>query len=281
MINNAIERIEQLESIEYAALSCYTPKDAIYVIVNKDLGGYKVISTERFSYNSKFVCMDYYSNLININKPVDAKKKILSNNYLTFFCRKLSELTEQIIDNYYARTGTQENYTLHKAFIKNNLKNFNKISDGHLLKVFFLDDIEKYVTEGKRYLYENILSAKTKIEKNDIHEYGVPQLVNMNAKKPYLYNLTRGTKKYKQYPLLFEAEEAYKRKCFLDILRSLYKKKYNMLYIMESGKMIPSNINMPCKFKIVNGLVFCFAIDSKGEIDIQNMEIISGYNPRL
>lgn len=50
---------------------------------------------------------DYYSKLINMNKPVDTKKIIHSNNYLSFFIKKENisngKLTEDIIDGYYER----------------------------------------------------------------------------------------------------------------------------------------------------------------------------------
>ena len=47
---------------------------------------------------------DYHSKLISMNKPIDIKKVIHSNNYLAFAVKKESittKLTEAIIDNYY------------------------------------------------------------------------------------------------------------------------------------------------------------------------------------
>ena len=47
---------------------------------------------------------DYHSKLISMNKPMDSKKVIHSNNYLAFAVKKDSitiKLTEAIIDNYY------------------------------------------------------------------------------------------------------------------------------------------------------------------------------------
>ena len=47
---------------------------------------------------------DYHSKLISMNKPMDSKKIIHSNNYLSFAVKKDSitiKLTEAIIDNYY------------------------------------------------------------------------------------------------------------------------------------------------------------------------------------
>ena len=48
---------------------------------------------------------DYYSGLIDMNKPIDGKKIIHSNNYLSFFVKKDSfvngKLTNEVIENYY------------------------------------------------------------------------------------------------------------------------------------------------------------------------------------
>lgn len=58
MIAEAISRIEEKESMENVALKYHIPDNAIYVIVDKDFS-YKIISKERFSFNSKFVAMDF------------------------------------------------------------------------------------------------------------------------------------------------------------------------------------------------------------------------------
>ena len=63
---------------------------------------------------------DYHSKLISMNKPIDSKKVIHSNNYLAFAVKKESivtgKLTEVIIDNYYD--------TL-KNPLEKNIKNLN------------------------------------------------------------------------------------------------------------------------------------------------------------
>ena len=100
MLLDAISRIEKKDKIENIALKLHIPSNATYVVVDKDFN-FKIISKERFSFNSKYVAMDFYSQIISMNKPVDKKKLITSNNYLTFFCKNFEKLTFEIIDNYY------------------------------------------------------------------------------------------------------------------------------------------------------------------------------------
>lgn len=69
----------------------------------------KMIINNKDSYDIEdynyFKELDYISRLISMQKPIDSKKIIHSNNYLSFFIRKESlsngKLTKEIIDNYY------------------------------------------------------------------------------------------------------------------------------------------------------------------------------------
>ena len=72
MIQDAIKRIERSNAIESVALKLHLPSDATYVIVDKDFN-HRIISKERFSFNSKYVAMDFYSQLVNLNKALDKK----------------------------------------------------------------------------------------------------------------------------------------------------------------------------------------------------------------
>lgn len=66
---------------------------------------------------------DYHSKLISMNKPMDSKKIIHSNNYLAFAVKKDSittKLTEAIIDNYYntLKTPLEKKYKKSKEASK-------------------------------------------------------------------------------------------------------------------------------------------------------------------
>lgn len=95
----------------------YIPADGSYIIVDAEgkIKNYQDIKLDKKkrgtseavvkgSYFKEICFYDYHSKLISMNKPVDSKKVIHSNNYLSFAVKKesiTSKLTETIIDNYY------------------------------------------------------------------------------------------------------------------------------------------------------------------------------------
>ena len=95
----------------------YIPADGSYIIVDAEgkIKNYQDIKLDKKkrgtseavvkgSYFKEICFYDYHSKLISMNKPVDSKKVIHSNNYLAFAVKKesiTSKLTETIIDNYY------------------------------------------------------------------------------------------------------------------------------------------------------------------------------------
>lgn len=98
-------------------LNEYIPADGSYIIVDAEgkIKNYQDIKLDKKkrgtseavvkgSYFKEICFYDYHSKLISMNKPVDSKKVIHSNNYLSFAVKKesiTSKLTETIIDNYY------------------------------------------------------------------------------------------------------------------------------------------------------------------------------------
>ena len=107
----------ELEDDSNLILDEYIPADGSYIIVdnNGKIKKYQDIKLDKKkrgtseavvkgSYFEEICFYDYHSKLISMNKPVDSKKVIHSNNYLAFAVKKesiTSKLTEAIIDNYY------------------------------------------------------------------------------------------------------------------------------------------------------------------------------------
>ena len=107
----------ELEDDNNLILDEYIPADGSYIIVDAEgkIKNYQDIkldkkkrgtseAVEKGSYFKEICFYDYHSKLISMNKPVDSKKVIHSNNYLAFAVKKesiTSKLTETIIDNYY------------------------------------------------------------------------------------------------------------------------------------------------------------------------------------
>lgn len=108
----------ELENDDKLILGSYIPAEGSYIIVKND--GQIKYSDIKIDKKNKdknpLICTDaailkdirfydYHSKLISMNKPIDSKKIVHTNNYLAFAVKKESittkKLTEAIIDNYY------------------------------------------------------------------------------------------------------------------------------------------------------------------------------------
>lgn len=277
MLKQIIDRIEQRDTIENVAIDYHKPSNAVYITVNKDFN-YKIISKERFSFNSKYSMMDFYSNIISTNKSVDTKKQISSNNYLTFFCKNNGKLNNEIIDKYYERLNTPEEHLIYRDWIKENIfEIFKEMEKNKLVKIFFVNNpIEKFITLGKEYLQNNILSNKLTIDDN---VYGNSAFINLNAHKPFLKNKTRKV----QVPIPIDIEEAIKIKYLQDIFIGFYKRGYEVTYIMEDGRLYPINLGAGegINRSFTNGIIIAYKLDNRGNLIILDMDVIPSYSPYL
>ena len=276
MIAEAISRIEEKESIESVALKCHTPNSATYIVVDKNFN-YKIISKERFSFNTKYVAMDFYSQIINLNKALDKKKLISSNNYLSFFCSNFEKLTEEIIDNYYKKAQTPEECLIYRDWIKENIfKIYEELREQQKkgtikIKLFFKANLEEYIKLNNMYLKNNVLSNTEEINKE---LFGNSPFVNLNVKKPFLKTYSRKTAN----PYMVNTEEGIKYKYFADILYSLLRKRKTLLYILEDGTLIPLEEGEMPKRDIANALLISFELNSRGNLIINHMDEVARYN---
>ncbi len=182
---------------------------------------------KRSSYSGElwefFRTVDFYSQLVDMNKSVDPKKQIHSNNIYSI-AFKAALLTEganaeenckvSIIRYYQALRSAQTNDAKlvsdyhftppDEQIIKHNQEyavslipyiekqiSKRKISSNVYIKLYFMADIAEYIQESKRYLIPKIFN---KNEYNvDIAGklYGLSNCnMGMNAKKPYLEHKT-------------------------------------------------------------------------------------------
>lgn len=212
---------------------------------------------------------DYLSRLLDMNKPIDGKKQIHSNNYLSFFVKNnvLSEKKKELeesIEKYYEilknpflkydkgekkrvytqleeKLGkpTEEKIQKNYEWIKENLyKIKEEIKDGkEYIKIFFDEDIEEYKKENERYVIPNIYnSVDYNVIIND-ETYGLPNNnLNLNSKKPYLENKTR-KEKY-TVPYLLNEKEVFKQKKFFDYLYNMANSGKRNIYISSDKKEI-------------------------------------------
>lgn len=258
--------------------------------------------------NNKFnhICFyDYNSQIISINKSIEKKKLVQSNNYLCFFIKKDSltngKLTKDIIDNYYdILSNPREKYNSAKGkelydfaekeigkvnidrlesirnWIKDNIFNLPKevIEGKGYLKIFFEYPNEDYINEGKRYLIPNIFNKNDFTELVDDTIYGLPDNnISMNDKKPYVGNNTR----INRAPYLVEINNVIKQKEFFDLLNNFVSDGKLNVYISDNDIKAYDDGKFPDKD--FNGI---FIRLNKGtEVEIQDYDIITGFKRKL
>lgn len=303
----------------------YIPKEGTYIIVEPNNKGVLEITTkDEIKFDKKLgdidrtiekislICkMDYYSNLMDMNKPVDSAKIIHSNNYISFFIKKENlssgKLTDKIIENYFenlrnwksrgigkvktkdARAAVSdmcdelesslgdidlEKLEMTKTWIFENLKNLDINTDSkNYLKIFFLFDIDLFEKEGNRYMLLNLYNSNDYMVDINGEKLGLPNYnMGMNAKKPYLENKTRKTK----IPFMLNLEDALYQKKIFDLL-DIYanKRKYN-IYIDDEVKALADNEIIDRDF---SGIYL--RIQKGKETEIHDVDIISDYSPNL
>lgn len=301
-------------------LDTYIPADGTYLIV--DSQGNILVNTDivkdkktkkidRSDPAFPQICFcDYQSQLISMNKPVDPKKIIHSNNYLAFFVKKESivsgKLTEAIIDGYYdilenpAEKKYQKSkeatriYKLYEETAgevdKEAVERCREWIKGHIfhlenvdlekkdyLKIFFAADKEEYEKEGQRYILPNIYNNnKFNVEIED-KVYGVPDNnLGMNAKKPFLAMKTKKCK----IPYLLDGEEAVLQKEFFDYLMNLVSGGKYHVYVDTERKEIYGCANGEAPEKIETGYYFRMK-KGKSEAEIYGVDNIPGYSRKL
>lgn len=299
-------------------LDSYIPADGTYVIVDIEENVFTVKETIEVKFDkkekkinlseyelNKIRELDYNSRLIDMNKPIDNKKIIHSNNYLSFFIKKDKfptptdkdkKLTNEIIDSYYdilsnpylkyksgkpkeiykeveSELGEVNVNILNniKAWIKKNIFEIGKECKGKdYLKIFFNYPLDMYIKENKRYVVPNIYNKNDYNQKIDEVLYGLPNdNMGLNSKKPYLENKTRKTK----VPYLIDSNEVLLQKKFFDFLMNFASEGKCNIYISDSieGK---SNEELP-----YNNFCGSYIRIKKGkELEIQNYDKIVGYS---
>lgn len=301
-------------------LDSYIPADGTYIIVEKDggIGGSVDIKLDKkkneVDRSNKYftdICRyDYNSQLISMNKPVDAKKIIHSNNYLSFWVKKESivsgKLTDEIIDGYYEILANPlekkykkskeaskiyqlfeetegavqiEEIEKNKLWIKEHIYHLNDVDMNRkdYLKIFFEADHEIYEREGKRYFLPNIYNSNDYNVEIENTVYGLPDNnVGMNAKKPLLSIKTR---KYAA-PYLLDGDQVMRQKLFFDYLMNLASARKYHVYVDTEYKKIEAYSNDQEPKSVESGYYFRIK-KGKNEAEIQTQDNIVDYRQIL
>ncbi|WP_278403009.1 hypothetical protein [Megamonas rupellensis] len=248
---------EMLKHEDNLNLKGYIPADGSYIIVKQD-GNVKnadINFDKKTKETRSLICTDdtllsdicfydYHSKLISMNKPIDSKKVIHSNNYLAFAVKKESivtgKLTEVIIDNYY---DTLKN-PLEKKYKKSKSKEASKIYkkfeeeysavDEELLEkcrswikqhIFSIDKLINVDLEKKEYLKiffevfdvnedeKDIKNENRELFIQEDNRYIYPNIYN---KSEYIINIQKGLDK-DRYGLPYYGINMNDKKPFLKI----------------------------------------------------------------
>lgn len=318
MLNQALQIFKKIydQVGDALILDSYVPADGTYIIVkpkDDDFVIDEIINIkldkktgyiDRTNGYFKSICFaDYYSRLIDMNKPIDSKKIIHSNNYLSFFVKKDSltnrKLTEEIIDNYYnvlenpdvkykknkkaselystikKQYGDADKELLNKirAWIKKNVFSILKDdSGGNYLKIFFYypDEFKK---EGQRYFIPNIYNNNDFNANLNGKIYGLPNdNMGLNSKKPYLENKTRKS----TAPYLIDQNEVMLQKKFFDYLMNQAAIGKVNIYMGDSILPLRNEETLDRDF---TGIYL--RIKKGKEVEIHDFDIIPMYKPNL
>ena len=317
MIDEALEVFKKIydKEGEKLVVNKHIPKDGTYILVNIKSG--KIIEKLNIFYDKKskkidgelnqyygyFRAFDYYSNLVDMNKPMDPKKTIHSNQIYSFFIKKESirenKLTKAIIEGYKKnllnpeeKYNSKEGKELYKNIAKklpkiekdivediflwiednvneNLLENDNKKD---YLKIFFVEEdldksLEVFKNEHKRYIIPNIFNSNDYNKKIGETIYGLSNNnMGLNAKKAFLENETRRV----STPYLVNTDEILLQYAFYNYLLPEVKQGNYFIYFTEN-EIIPRTYKEGCP----NGAKYLLNASYSKDVDIKNFNVIS------
>ena len=317
MIDEALEVFKKIydKEGEKLVVNKHIPKDGTYILVNKK--SEKIIETLNISYDKKnkkingelnqyygYVrAFDYYSNLVDMNKPMDPKKTIHSNQIYSFFIKKDSirenKLTKAIIEGYKKNLlNPEEKYNSKEAkeLYKNIAEKLSKIEKDIVediflwiednvnenlldndnkkdyLKIFFVEDnldksLELFRNEHKRYLIPNIFNSNDYNKRIGETIYGLSNNnMGLNAKKAFLENKTRRI----STPYLVNTDEILLQYAFYNYLLPEVKQGNYFIYFTEN-EIIPKTYKEGCP----NGAKYLLNASYSKDVDIKNFNVIS------
>lgn len=317
MIDEVLEVFKKIydKEGEKLVVNKHIPKDGTYILVS--IKSEKIIEKLNIFYDKKakkvdgefnqyysyIRAFDYYSNLVDMNKPMDPKKTIHSNQIYSFFIKKDSirehKLTKSIIEGYKKnllnpeeKYNSKEGKELYKniaeklpkiekdvvedifLWIEDNvnenlLENDNKKD---YLKIFFVEEdldksLELFRNEHKRYLIPNIFNSNDYNKRIGETIYGLSNNnMGLNSKKAFLENKTRRI----STPYLVNTDEILLQYAFYNYLLPEVKQGNYYIYFSEN-EITPRTYKEGCP----NGAKYLLNASYSKDVDIKNFNVIS------
>lgn len=331
MLQEALEVFEKkLRKNSRIIIDSHTLKDGTYRLIEiGDDDNWRITKTLDVSFNKKSKEMDghndedyffiqeldYYSKLLEMNKPIDPKKIIHTNNYLSIAVKKesivLNKLTPEIIKNFFGilknpivkyekkaksrelfknveeQLGPVDIDTINKieSYVLNNdiFENI-ELTKKNYVKVFFVfadrdKTIEYYKKESERYLLPNLYNSNDYNFNDEGTILGLPNNnMGMNSKKPFLENKTRKV----TVPYLLDQQKALLQSQFFDyLLGEVSKGKYN-IYInnFQNKEDIKAYTDLEEPEDLMSGY-YLRCRKEKNEVEIIHADNISHYTKFL
>lgn len=314
------------EEREKRILGDYIPKDGTYILVGKD-GKIREVTEFRLDkktgeinrnaeYLQDFLYYDYHSDLISMNKPLDAEKIIHSNNYLSFWVKKESflngKLTPAVIEGYYdvlehperkcEKTKSLSIYRKleeeigpvdaealrrNKEWIEKNIFVLEEyvmtewniqidFQKKDYLKIFFEADREIYQKEGDRYFIPNIYNSNQYNVTIEDEVFGLPD--NNQGMNAKKPFLSIKTRK-STAPYLLNREEVMLQKQFFDYLMNFATvRKYNVYVDMKHNDFLAYKDTEYPPDEISG---FFLRIKKGKEVEIHDQDVVPFYDNRL
>lgn len=261
----------------------YSLKEGTYRLIEmNDQGSWKIKDTVDIFYDKKLKQingsqntnytyiqeLDYYSKLLDMNKPIDPKKVIHSCHYFALSVKKESvlsgKLNKDIIKKYYAilknpmskyekKSNSKKLYenvekeigpvdkkiieSIEEYVLHTNIFEGIALDKKDYIKIFFVfsdqdKTLDYYKQENKRYLLPNLYNSNDYNVEDGNEILGLPNNnMNLNSKKPFLLNKTRKVKT----PYLVNQEQALLQAQFFDYLWGQVSKGCYDFYINTFG----------------------------------------------
>lgn len=258
---------------------------------------------------SYFTVRDYYSKLLDMNKPIDGKKIIHSNQIYGFFVKKENlqngKLTQEIIADYYTTLKNprikykdkkkklamyEDVELLYGAIDEDEVQQIQQCVISHLpsiqlqmkddknyLKVFIEKDKEAFIKESKKYIVPNIFNSTDFNIVIDGQVYGLPNdNMGLNAKKPFLENKQQKT----TVPTLMTVENVLKQKVLFDYLMNFAAQGRRYVFIEQSDtqpiRVLKNDETLETAF-----MGYFMYIQKGKELEIHDFDVIQSYTPKV
>lgn len=331
MLQEVLEVFEKkLRKNSRIIIDSHTLKDGTYRLIEiGDDDNWKIAKTLDVSFNKKSKEMDghndedyffiqeldYYSKLLEMNKPIDPKKIIHTNNYLCIAVKKesivLNKLTPEIIKNFFSilknpivkyekKAKSRELFKnveeqlgpvdidlinkIESYVLNNDIFENIELTKKNYVKVFFVfadrdKTIEYYKKERERYLLPNLYNSNDYNFNDEGTILGLPNNnMGMNSKKPFLENKTRKV----TVPYLLDQQKALLQSQLFDyLLGEVSKGRYNF-YInnFHDREDIRAYTDLEEPDDLISGY-YLRCRKEKNEVEIVYADNISNYSKFL